>query len=57
MLEAVHGVGVLLGQGWKPRRTMLFCSWDAEEEGLIGSTEWAEEHARQLARARRLYQY
>ena len=51
MLEAVHGVGVLLGQGWKPRRTLLFCSWDAEEEGLIGSTEWAEEHAGQLAHA------
>jgi N-acetylated-alpha-linked acidic dipeptidase len=51
MLEAVHGVGVLLGQGWKPRRTLFFCSWDAEEEGLIGSTEWAEEHAKQLAHA------
>jgi N-acetylated-alpha-linked acidic dipeptidase len=51
MLEAVHGVGVLLGQGWKPRRTLFFCSWDAEEEGLIGSTEWAEDHANQLAHA------
>jgi N-acetylated-alpha-linked acidic dipeptidase len=51
LLEAVHGIGVLLGQGWKPRRTMFFCSWDAEEEGLIGSTEWAEEHAKQLAHA------
>jgi N-acetylated-alpha-linked acidic dipeptidase len=51
MLEAVHGIGGLLAQGWKPRRTMFFCSWDAEEEGLIGSTEWAEEHARQLAHA------
>ena len=51
MLEAVHGIGGLLAQGWKPRRTMYFCSWDAEEEGLIGSTEWAEEHAKQLAHA------
>ena len=51
MLEAVHGIGVLLAQGWKPRRTLIFCSWDAEEEGLIGSTEWAEEHAKQLAHA------
>ena len=51
MLEAVHGIGALLAQGWKPRRTMLFCSWDGEEEGLIGSTEWAEEHAKQLAHA------
>jgi N-acetylated-alpha-linked acidic dipeptidase len=51
MLEAVHGIGVLLAQGWKPRRTLVIGSWDAEEEGLIGSTEWAEEHARQLAHA------
>jgi N-acetylated-alpha-linked acidic dipeptidase len=51
MLEAVHGIGGLLAQGWKPRRTIYFCSWDAEEEGLIGSTEWAEEHAKQLAHA------
>jgi N-acetylated-alpha-linked acidic dipeptidase len=51
MLEAVHGIGSLLAHGWKPRRTLFFCSWDAEEEGLIGSTEWAEDHARQLAHA------
>jgi N-acetylated-alpha-linked acidic dipeptidase len=43
MLEAVHGMGVLLHQGWRPRRTIVFCSWDAEEEGLIGSTEWVEQ--------------
>jgi N-acetylated-alpha-linked acidic dipeptidase len=51
MLEAVHGIGGLLAQGWRPRRTIYFCSWDAEEEGLIGSTEWAEDHAKQLAHA------
>jgi N-acetylated-alpha-linked acidic dipeptidase len=51
MLEAVHGIGTLLQQGWKPKRTILFGSWDAEEEGLIGSTEWAEGHAEQLAHA------
>ena len=51
MLEAVHGVGVLLKQGWKPKRTMIFCSWDAEEEGLIGSTEWVEEHDKMLEHA------
>lgn len=45
MLEAVHGVGALLKTGWRPKRTILFCSWDAEEEGLIGSTEWVEQHA------------
>lgn len=43
MLEAVHGIGALLSEGWHPKRTIVFCSWDAEEEGLIGSTEWVEQ--------------
>ena len=51
MLEAVHGVGALLKEGWKPKRSIIFCSWDAEEEGLIGSTEWVEQHAQQLTNA------
>ncbi|HTV09717.1 MAG TPA: M28 family metallopeptidase [Candidatus Aquilonibacter sp.] len=51
MLEAVHGLGELLQQGWKPKRRIVICSWDAEEEGLMGSTEWAEDHAAQLAHA------
>ena len=51
MLEAVHGIGSLLASGWRPRRTLYFCSWDAEEQGLIGSTEWVEDHAQQLAHA------
>jgi N-acetylated-alpha-linked acidic dipeptidase len=51
MLESVHGIGVLLKQGWRPKRTIVFCSWDAEEEGLIGSTEWVEQHAKTLERA------
>src|SRR4029453_549615 len=48
MLEVARGFGELLKQGWKPRRTVIFCSWDAEEYGLIGSTEWAEELAPEL---------
>ncbi len=51
MLETVHGIGELLKAGWKPKRTLIFGSWDAEEEGLVGSTEWAEEHAAELANA------
>ena len=51
MLEAVHGAGELLRSGWKPKRTIVFCSWDAEEEGLIGSTEWVEQHAEQMNHA------
>jgi N-acetylated-alpha-linked acidic dipeptidase len=50
MLESVHGLGELLKQGWKPDRTIVFGSWDAEEQGLIGSTEWGEQNERQLAR-------
>jgi len=48
MLEVGRGFGALLKQGWKPRRTIILCSWDAEEYGLIGSTEWAEEFADDL---------
>ncbi|HEV3512844.1 MAG TPA: M28 family metallopeptidase [Candidatus Sulfotelmatobacter sp.] len=44
MLEAVHGIGELLKTGWKPKRTLVFGSWDGEEEGLMGSTEWVEQH-------------
>jgi N-acetylated-alpha-linked acidic dipeptidase len=50
-LEAVHGIGELLKSGWRPKRTIVFASWDAEEYGLIGSTEWGEEHEKDLANA------
>ncbi len=51
MLETVHGLGELLKTGWKPKRRIVIGSWDAEEEGLMGSTEWAEAHADHLAHA------
>ena len=51
MLETVHGLGVLLKQGWKPKRRIVIGSWDAEEEGLIGSTEWVEQHDDHLKHA------
>jgi N-acetylated-alpha-linked acidic dipeptidase len=51
MLETVHGLGDLLNQGWKPKRRIVICSWDAEEEGLLGSTEWVEMHASNLTHA------
>ncbi len=50
LLAVARGIGRLLKQGWKPRRTIILASWDAEEFGLIGSTEWAEDHADVLAR-------
>ena len=51
MLETVHGLGALLKSGWKPKRTIVIGSWDAEEEGLIGSTEWVEGHGPELRNA------
>ncbi|KAM9320565.1 putative N-acetylated-alpha-linked acidic dipeptidase [Gastrophryne carolinensis] len=46
--EIVRSAGKLKTQGWRPRRTMIFASWDAEEFGLLGSTEWAEENVKIL---------
>ncbi|GAB5577314.1 N-acetylated-alpha-linked acidic dipeptidase 2 isoform X4 [Prionailurus iriomotensis] len=46
--EIVQSFGKLMGRGWRPRRTIIFASWDAEEFGLLGSTEWAEENAKTL---------
>ncbi|KAF8969498.1 hypothetical protein BDZ97DRAFT_1653974 [Flammula alnicola] len=43
--EIIRGYGALLRKGWKPLRTIVIASWDAEEYGLIGSTEWAEDFA------------
>ncbi len=51
MLETVHGLGTLLKSGWQPRRTIVIGSWDAEEEGLIGSTEWVEQHPAEMQHA------
>lgn len=44
LLELSRVYGKLLRQGWRPRRTVMFCSWGAEEHNLIGSTEWLEEN-------------
>uniref|UniRef100_A0A8C9MBA2 N-acetylated-alpha-linked acidic dipeptidase 2 n=1 Tax=Panthera tigris altaica TaxID=74533 RepID=A0A8C9MBA2_PANTA len=46
--EIVQSFGKLMDRGWRPRRTIIFASWDAEEFGLLGSTEWAEENAKTL---------
>ncbi|ORX73793.1 Zn-dependent exopeptidase, partial [Linderina pennispora] len=43
LLEVARGFGELLKQGWRPRRTIILASWDAEEYGLVGSTEWGED--------------
>ena len=49
MLEEARGLGELAKSGWRPKRTIVYCSWDGEEEGLLGSTEWVEAHATELS--------
>ena len=53
VLEEARALGELLKQGWKPKRTIIYCAWDGEEPGLLGSTEWAEDARRRTARTRR----
>ncbi|MEX2234082.1 MAG: M28 family metallopeptidase [Cyclobacteriaceae bacterium] len=48
MMEEARAIAELVRTGWKPRRTIMFCAWDGEEPGLIGSTEWVEAHAPEL---------
>jgi N-acetylated-alpha-linked acidic dipeptidase len=55
VLEEARGFSLLLKQGWRPARTIVFCFWDGEEEGLLGSTEWAEEHATELRQKGAVY--
>ncbi len=55
MLEEARGLGELLRQGWRPKRTIVYCMWDGEEEGLLGSTEWAEDHADELLKKAAVY--
>ena len=50
LLEVARSLGALKRAGWTPRRTILFCSWDAEEFGLVGSTAWVEDHLSELGR-------
>jgi N-acetylated-alpha-linked acidic dipeptidase len=49
LLSEAKALGTLAKEGWRPKRTIVYCSWDGEEPGLIGSTEWAEEHADELS--------
>jgi len=47
-LEEAYAIGSMVKSGWKPKRTLVYCAWDAEEQGLMGSVEWVEEHAASL---------
>ena len=55
MLAEAKAIGALVKSGWRPKRTLVYASWDGEEPGLLGSTEWAETHAAELRRDAVLY--
>jgi len=55
LLEEARSMSELLKQGWKPRRTILFCAWDGEEPGLLGSAEWVETHQDELRKKAVMY--
>jgi N-acetylated-alpha-linked acidic dipeptidase len=48
LMEEARALGELVKSGWKPKRTIIYCAWDGEEPGLLGSTEWAEQHYDEL---------
>lgn len=49
LMEEARSIGELAKSGWRPKRTIVYAAWDGEEEGLLGSTEWAEQHAAELS--------
>jgi len=55
LLEEARALGQLAKGGWKPRRTIVYMSWDGEEPMLLGSTEWAEQHADELRKHAAIY--
>jgi N-acetylated-alpha-linked acidic dipeptidase len=55
LLAEAQAIGRLVKQGWRPARTIVYTSWDAEEPMLVGSTEWAETHATELKKKALLY--
>jgi N-acetylated-alpha-linked acidic dipeptidase len=55
LMAEAKAIGTLVKSGWKPRRTLVYASWDGEEPGLLGSTEWVEAHAEELRSKAVLY--
>jgi N-acetylated-alpha-linked acidic dipeptidase len=55
VLEEARSMAELLKQGWKPKRTIIYCAWDGEEPGLLGSTEWVETHVEELRKHAVMY--
>lgn len=50
LMAEMKAIGALAADGWRPKRTLVYASWDGEEPGLLGSTEWVETHGDELAR-------
>ncbi len=48
MMEEAKAIGEMVKNGYRPKRTLVFAAWDAEEPGLLGSTEWVEDHKEEL---------
>jgi N-acetylated-alpha-linked acidic dipeptidase len=55
LLAEAKAMGNLLAGGWRPKRTIVYTSWDGEEPGLLGSTEWVETHQDELKKKAVLY--
>lgn len=55
LMEEARAIGELMGTGWRPKRTLVYAAWDAEEPALLGSTEWAEHHREELKEKAALY--
>ena len=55
LMAEAKAIGTLYKQGWRPQRTLVYASWDGEEPGLLGSTEWAETHGKELQQKAVLY--
>ena len=54
-LDEAQAIGQLVASGWHPKRTLVYCAWDGEEPGLLGSTEWVEDHAAELQKKAVVY--
>ena len=55
LMAEAKAIGALVKEGWRPKRTLIYASWDGEEPGLLGSTEWVETHAEELRQNAVLY--
>jgi N-acetylated-alpha-linked acidic dipeptidase len=54
-LEEARALGELVKRGWRPKRTIVYAAWDGEEQGLLGSTEWVEDHQQELRQKAAVY--